>query len=150
MNYTIQRQNETYGPYPLEEVRRLFTAGNLHPADLAWPEGSQTPVTVGSLLQSAQGDNTGGVIPYKNPQALTAYYLAVASLIPCIGILTGIPALVLGIKGLKRAKREPWIRGKAHAWIGIIMGGGLALVWLLGLAAFIVSIIMERPPGSAR
>ncbi|WP_038161491.1 GYF domain-containing protein [Verrucomicrobium sp. BvORR106] len=145
MNYRIQRQNETYGPYPLEEVRRLFAAGNLHPTDLAWPEGSQTPVTVGSLLQAAQGDHTGGVIPYKNPQALTAYYLAVASLIPCIGILTGIPALVLGIKGLKRAKREPWIRGKAHAWIGIIVGGGLALVWIVALGFFVIAMALNRP-----
>ena len=87
------------------------------------------------------------MIPYKNPQALTAYYLAVASLIPCIGILTGIPALVLGIKGLKRAKREPWIRGKAHAWIGIIVGGGLALVWLIGLGVFIVAMVLEKPSG---
>lgn len=112
MNYRIQRQNETYGPYPLEEVRRLFTAGNLHPTDLAWAEGSQTPVTVGSLLQSAQGDHTGGVIPYKNPQALTAYYLAVASLIPCIGI---------------------------------IMRGGLALVWLVALGFFIISVALDQP-----
>lgn len=144
MTYTIQRQNETYGPYPLEEVRRLFAAGSLQPTDLAWPEGSQTPLTVGGLLQSAQSDNTGGLIPYKNPPALTAYYLAVASLIPCIGILTGIPALILGIKGLKRANREPWIKGKAHAWIGIILGGGMALVWTLAIAIPLIMALLEK------
>ena len=34
-----------------------------------------------------QGDATGGVIPYKNPMALTGYYLGFLSLLPLIGIL---------------------------------------------------------------
>ena len=36
-------------------------------------------------MNSEQADATGGVIPYENPRALTAYYLAVFALIPCIG-----------------------------------------------------------------
>ena len=77
-----------------------------------------------------EGDATGGVIPYKNGAALIAYYLGVFSLIPCFPI--GIAAFILGLKGLKAAKERPVIRGQVHAWIGIILGGLFALVWLIG------------------
>lgn len=73
-------------------------------------------------------DNTmGGLIPYKNAQALWAYYLGIFSLIPCFGIPLGIAALVLGIKGVAKAKQHPEMRGKVHAWVGIVLGGLCAL-----------------------
>lgn len=75
------------------------------------------------------GDSTGGVIPYKNMHALVAYYLAVFSLIPCLGFFTGSIAFVLGIIGLQKRKANPVIKGTAHAWIGIILGGLCALLW---------------------
>ena len=71
----------------------------------------------------------GGLIPYKNPKSLWAYYLGLFSLIPCLGIFLGIAALVLGIGGLRYANLHPEARGKVHAWVGVIMGyivrGGL-------------------------
>jgi hypothetical protein len=76
-----------------------------------------------------EGDSTGGVIPYKNPAALTAYYLGLFSLLPCLGLALAIPALVLGIIGLQRRKQNPAIKGSVHAWIGIIMGGLFTLIW---------------------
>ena len=41
----------------------------------------QTPVHVAELVQApeAEEDATGGVIPYKNPAALTGYYLGIFS-----------------------------------------------------------------------
>lgn len=75
-----------------------------------------------------EGDATGGLIPYKNPMALTAYYLSIASLIPCLFFL-GLVSVILGIMGLKRAKQTPAIKGQVHAWIGIILGGGCFLLW---------------------
>lgn len=84
------------------------------------------------------GDATGGIIPYKNPRALTAYYLAVFSIIPAIGFLLGAAAVVLGIMGLKQRKRNPVIRGAVHAWIGII-GGGLSVALHLLVAILITS-----------
>jgi hypothetical protein len=35
----------------------------------------------------------------------------------------GIIAIVLGVKGLKYAKALPEVKGKTHAWVGIILGG---------------------------
>jgi hypothetical protein len=72
---------------------------------------------------SGEGDATGGVIPYKNPQALTAYYLGIVSLLCCFaGLPVGIVAVVLGILGLRARAQNPVIKGSVHAWIGIVLG----------------------------
>lgn len=76
-----------------------------------------------------QSDSTGGLIPYKNPHALIAYYLGLFSLFPIIGLFLAIPAFILGIMGLRNRKRNPAIRGSVHAWIGIVMGGLMTLLW---------------------
>jgi hypothetical protein len=78
--------------------------------------------------QTSTGDGAvSTVIPYKNPPALIGYYLGVFSLIPCVGFLLGIPALILGIIGLKKANAAS--KGKAHAWTGIILGSIAIVLW---------------------
>lgn len=84
-----------------------------------------------------EGDATGGVIPYKNPQALVAYYLGLFSLAPIIGFFIGIASIVLGVQGWRFANRNPKVKGKVHAGIGI--GCGLIGVLISGL--IIVAII---------
>ena len=83
-----------------------------------------------------EGDATGGLIPYKNPHALIAYYLGLFSLFPCVGLLLAIPAFILGIIGLQKVKKNPVISGTVHAWIGIIMGGLMTIVWSAGILFF--------------
>lgn len=90
----------------------------------------------------AEGDATGGIIPYKNMPALIAYYCGVFSIIPCFPI--GIAALVLGIMGLRKAKQHPEVRGKAHAWIGIIVGGIFGLAYTVLTVLGIISVAMRR------
>ena len=81
----------------------------------------------------------GGLIPYKNAQALWAYYLGVFSLIPCFGIPLGIAALVLGIRGLSYAEEHMEAKGKAHAWAGIALGGLCVISYaLLILGLFMI------------
>ena len=92
----------------------------------------------GQYLPS-ETDGTGGVIPYKNPHALIAYYLGLFSLFPCFGLLLAIPAFILGIMGLKRVKAKPAIRGTVHAWIGIVMGGLMTVVWS---AAIVIGLLV--------
>ena len=86
-----------------------------------------------------QGDGTGGIIPFKNPKALIAYYLGIFAFIPVLGIPLGLAAFVLGILGLRDRKRNPIIKGSVHAWIGIVVGGGFALLYtgliVLGIVA---------------
>ena len=83
------------------------------------------------------GDSTGGVIPYKNPAALFAYYCGVFSLIPCFALVLGPVAVILGIVGLVYRRKHPQTRGMAHAWIGIVLG---TLTVLLNIAAFVVLV----------
>ncbi len=88
----------------------------------------QTPPVMQASVVDNEGDSTHGIIPYKNPMALISYYLGIASLIPCFGAILGIVALVLGILGLRAYKANPKVHGVVHAWIGIVMGGGSALL----------------------
>ena len=91
-------------------------------APAAYPPYPPTPARPASGGMDA-------LIPTKNPCALIAYYLGVFSLIPCIGLLLAIPALILGIKGLSFYNQHPEAKGKAHALVGIIMGGLFTLIW---------------------
>lgn len=96
-----------------------------------------TPATTPPPLPPQAGDATGGIIPYKNPHALTSYYLGVFSIIPFIGFVLGCIAVPLGVSGLRKRKAMPQIRGTAHAWIGIVIGG-ISVVVHLALVALAV------------
>ena len=99
---------------------------------------SSTVTAPGPPAASPKGDATGGVIPYKNPPALIAYYCGVFSLIPIIGIVAGIPGVIFGFVGLSRSRANPPIKGAVHAWIGIILGGLATVLWG-GLVSVMVS-----------
>jgi uncharacterized membrane protein HdeD (DUF308 family) len=90
-----------------------------------------------------RGDATGGIIPYKNPHALTAYYLGVFSIFPVLGFFFGVAAIALGVSGLKQRKRNPVIRGSVHAWIGIVCGSLSVVVHVL-LVALLVVVSLTR------
>ena len=47
------------------------------------------------------GDATGGLIPYKNGMALASYYCGVFGLIPALGLVLGILAVIFGIVGFE-------------------------------------------------
>lgn len=89
-----------------------------------------------------QGDVTGGVIPYKNKHALLAYYFGIFGLVPILGILLAIPAVILGISGLKKKKKDPIIKGSAHAWAGIILGA-LSISYNLLIIGFLVLLAFQ-------
>lgn len=87
------------------------------------------------------GDATGGLIPYKNPKALIAYYLGIFSGLPLIGLPLGIVAFVLGILGLRDRRRNPAIKGSVHAGIGIGCGGFFAVLWTLTVVLMIIGAV---------
>jgi hypothetical protein len=134
---TITRAGASFGPYTLEEIRTYTADGRLHLTDQAWPEGATVPTTVAALLNPrGRGDVTDGVIPYKNPAALASYYIGLASVIPVLGIFTGIVAIILGLVGLRRFHAEPWRRGRLHAYAGIVAGVVTSFTWSVMLARF--------------
>ncbi len=84
-----------------------------------------------------EGDATGGVIPYKNPTALMAYYCGVFSLIPGLGLILGPLALVLGFLGFRAKSKNSKVKGTGHALAGVILGG----IVTLGHLALIVLMV---------
>jgi hypothetical protein len=126
-----------YGPVSGEQIRQWLDEGRLNrrtPVKMdgaaEWKSLDSLPEFSASLVGAPpmiSGQSAGGtlnkIIPYRNGMALAAYYLAVFSLIPFVGILLGLAGFVLGILGLKAARANPAVGGKVHAWIGIIVGG---------------------------
>ena len=94
---------------------------------------------------SAEGDATGGIIPYKNWQALVAYSVGIFSCLLCFfGLPVGIVAVVLGILGLRARAQNPAIKGSVHAWIGVVLGTISTLGSFLFAAAIIAAIMNAR------
>lgn len=123
-------------------------AAALSPAPMAPPASPDASGAWGPPAPAAASDPAAPppiiaqVIPYKNVPALVAYYLGVFSVIPCIGLPLGIAAVVLGILGLRRAKKHPESKGKVHAWVGIIVGGIFGLIYLaLGVVLLIAAVM---------
>lgn len=89
-----------------------------------------------NIRRDPTGDAVSTIIPYKNGRALLAYYLGVFSFIPCVGLLLGPAALILGILGWRYVKANPTAKGTGHALAGIIMGT-LTTLGYWGLVIFI-------------
>ena len=89
---------------------------------------------------SEQAAGSGGP---KNPKALLAYYLGIASGLPFIGLPFGIAAFVLGIQGLRARKQNPVIKGSVHAGIGIGCGLLFTILWSLVLVGIVVGIASQ-------
>lgn len=78
----------------------------------------------------ASASGFAAMIPTRNKPALIGYYLGVLALIPPIGWFFGIPAFVLGLRGLRLAREHPEVRGGGHAWFAVIAGGLFSVVYL--------------------
>ena len=99
-------------------------------------EGAAFCASCGKSLSSSaapppppKDDGIATLVPYRNMPALIGYYLGVFSLIPCLGLPLGIAAVVCGIFGLKKNQKEPTAKGKAHAWVAIVLGALTTLAW---------------------
>lgn len=104
------------------------------------PSGPTRPVTI---APTPGGDSTGGLIPYKNPSALVAYYLGLLSGIPILGLPLGIAAVVLGFRGLAARQLKPEIKGSVHAGIGIGCGGVFAVLWLVVIGMIVLAVLIK-------
>ena len=148
---------QEYGPATAEQVREWIAQRRANAQTMVQPEGSTEwkplstcpefaaalaappPPTATTTAAAIEDNPMSKVVPYKNPKALIAYYLGIFSLIPCVGLLLGIAAFILGILGLKAANAQPNAHGKVHAWIGIILGGLCAAGNLIGMVLLIIN-----------
>ena len=83
------------------------------------------------------------IIPTGNPSALIGYYLGVASLIPLVGILTGLPAIILGGVGSSKAKANSSAGGMGHAITAIVLGL-IGLLVQVGIFLFFGAVFLSE------
>lgn len=115
-----------------------FPDSNLTPPPIPSATGAlSTPVPTG-------GDATGGLIPYKNSKALLSYYIGLFSALPVLGLPMGIAAVILGVKGLRAAKENPIIKGKAHAWVGIVCGAFWTLFYSVLMGGLLIAMLTSN------
>ena len=158
MYHIIGADGQPRGPIDAATLTRWITEGRADGQTQTCPDGgsewkslaylpefaaalSQAPPNISA--HASQSDATGGLIPYKNKQALIGYYMAFGGLlimcIPLIGFLYSIGTIWLGFKGLKNVKGNPAVKGTAHAWIAIIGGvvelivGIISIIWVIGM-----------------
>lgn len=123
---------------PLSQVPGIMVPGGI--AEVPPPtQGAAAPTTEGPGTPPAapSADTLSSVIPYRNPMALVAYYLGIFSLIPVLGAILALPAILLGVLGLGRSRRNAQAKGKAHAWVGITAG-------LLSIIGHLVALTLLR------
>ena len=82
----------------------------------------------GQSVHVADDNTLGGLVPYHNAPAMWSYYMGIFSIIPFLGIPLGLAALITGFVGLAKVREEPEVKGKVHAWVGIIAGGIMFLI----------------------
>jgi hypothetical protein len=83
------------------------------------------------------------LVPYTNPRALTAYYCSIFSIIPCMGLVLGPAAVLLGILGLRFVSANPDAKGTAHAVVGIALGA-VTTLGNLTFAAMVSFIFLTK------
>lgn len=123
-----------YGPVEIGVVNQWIASGRVPSGSVLIDAQTGAEQHLGTITAETSAP-LSGLIPYKNTPALIGYYLGVFSLIPCIGLILGPAALVLGILGLRRVGRTPEAKGVVHAWVAIVLGAltSAANVWALFL-----------------
>lgn len=77
----------------------------------------------------------------RNGDALASYLFGILSPLPLLGLLFGVPALVLGARGLRYAREHPGAGGALQCRIGMALGGLFAAVYLV-LTCFLLAILI--------
>lgn len=75
----------------------------------------------------------------RNRRAIAAFECGLVSFFPCLGLVFGPAALILGILGLRYVKANPKVKGTGYAIAGIIMG---ALTSLGNWGMLIATLVM--------
>lgn len=77
----------------------------------------------------------------RNPDALAAYLFGMLSPLPLLGLLFGVPAVFLGVKGLRHARLHPQAGGALRSRIGIALGAVFAVTYL-SITTFLVGVLV--------
>ncbi len=145
MQYKIRlKDGSEFGPSEIDGIvqwareRRIPNDAMLVPEDGSPVQSVLSVKEVARILQAPPTVSTGvppvshasklALIPTGNPCALVGYYLAVFSLVM---VPLAAVAIVLGILGLLRVRKHPEAKGTAHAWVAILGGLAIPLLYVL-------------------
>jgi len=152
----LASDGQEYGPISTEKIKLWISEGRVEKKTPVMPDDANdwvfletlpdfaeafaAPPTMNAPTAAKSGNGLNAMIPYKNIRALAAYYFAIFSIIPILGMPLGLTGFVLGVLGLRYRTKNPAAGGQIHAWIGIVLGGlcgfgYLALIILLFIAA---------------
>ena len=82
----------------------------------------------------------GSFTPWKNPPAVYAYAVALAGMTPVLGLVLGPAAVVLGLIGRARLRRNPEVKGRSFISAGIVLGTLDFVVNVAGIACILIGI----------
>jgi len=134
----LASDGQEYGPVSTEKMKQWIAEARVEKKTPVMPDDAKDWVFLETLPEFAEtfasppinaasgaksGSSLNAVIPYKNIRALAAYYFAVFSVIPILGMPLGLAGFVLGMLGLRFRAKDPAAGGQVHAWIGIVLGG---------------------------
>lgn len=150
-------EGQEYGPISMETLAQWRREGRVPDSAMVVDAvtGEAQPISAFPMLMIAPPPMPGApgaypttspsapsgidnLIPAKNPYALFAYYSGCFGVIPCFTVFLGPVALILGLLGLRDYKRLDI--GKAHAILGIVLGG----LEILAIIAVIILLITGK------
>ena len=143
--FTVQNPDGTqHGPASIEQLKAWAQKGLLSSTSRLIPDGGGQPIAVAGFLPlqgylDSQSDVLATLIPWRNSCALIGYYFGLLGIIPLVGCILSPVAIVLGILGILKWKKDHRSRGLVHAIVAIICG----LIGLLISGLIIASLAMK-------
>lgn len=126
---------QQFGPAPATELRRLLAEGELAPEDMVWRDGMESwspiedvpelrPRSAMGLRQPGGNVDGGTTVVATSGLAITSMVLGILSLlIPCLGIITGLLAVIFGGVSLGQINRSRGrLGGRGMAITGLVTG----------------------------
>jgi hypothetical protein len=156
MQIYVHRNNQQLGPFTEAEIRAQLAAGTISPQDHVWWQGQANWLPLGQSSLMTPGATAAPGVPLPPPvgaiHGQTISQFAIWSLVcGCLsilcGLLTSIPAIILGHMGLAEIKRNPALQGRGMATAGLIIG-----YVFLGLSIILIGcfVILSTLGGSVK
>lgn len=151
MQIFIHRNNQQLGPFTEAEVKAQLAAGTISLQDHVWWQGQSgwMPLGQSSLVNSSTSPVPASIpatpplpgvpAPTNSPTSNLALWSLICGVCSLLcGLLTAIPAIILGHMGLSEIKKNPALKGHGMALSGLIIGYIVVVLFVVSLTAIII------------
>lgn len=160
MYHVIGGDGKEYGPIPLDQVKQWISEGRLNTRSLVrnaltgerrpvaqWPElgDNLLPPIQPLAAQTTENPAVGSPRSPRRAMAISSLVLGILSL-PCLSVIAGVPAIILGHIAHSKARRQPEAYGGAgFAIAGFVLGYcSLAFAVLILLATLLPALARAK------